>query len=792
MARCAPLLLLLLLLLPPLALGACPNKCSGHGKCAGVNRCACFAGWGGGDCSLKACPLGPSWADVASGEDEAHAPAPCSDRGTCDEVLGACACFPGFEGPACNRLSCTSDCSGRGECATMLRHAQSLDLGLLPAPAPHTLVRAPYAYTQPWDAEMVQGCTCDAGHAGAACEEKLCAVGDDPMTTGQVDEVQVLRCDIDPTDVKYKGNQFTLSFRGAVSKPFGTDASSWDIKQALEALPGVGTVEVAYTAGATFCNASYFAAPNMLPTTQPASGNVVSITFKSAHGALPALVVLDKNAAPLYNSALDNAVFIATGGDGLWYTTMEGSAIVTRVVISVVGTKESAPCSNRGRCKAASGVCECFPGFRSSDGATGAAGVVPDCGHAYLPITGCPAGLGGVECSGHGSCSGYPGYVCACDAGWVGGDCRARSCPAGRAWFDYPTADNTAHADAPCSGKGRCSPVSGECACEPGFEGAACERMTCPGTSAAGVPCSGNGQCLDMAALAAHSALNGDPEPTTYGADPFVAAVWDAHSARGCLCEAGWQGADCAARTCAFGNDIAILEADPTRGDEVQTLQCMLFVATTTPTATVTLSFRGAETAPMFLNATAEEVAAALSALPTTGGSVGVEFNLAAGTGICETPTLQTATISFHTVHGPLPPLRVVMDPATRDPITGEYGSGLGWTALDAEWTGGDPGAAPLPYAGSPHTFLKTPTFEASGVRALRSIPGTSGNEECSGRGLCDRVTGQCRCFLGYGASNNNRGEGTDENCGWRQSIPLGAGQEDLAEAERRGRMSPA
>ena len=50
-------LLALLALLPP-ALSHCPNSCSGHGACTGVARCACFAGWGGGDCSERACPFG--------------------------------------------------------------------------------------------------------------------------------------------------------------------------------------------------------------------------------------------------------------------------------------------------------------------------------------------------------------------------------------------------------------------------------------------------------------------------------------------------------------------------------------------------------------------------------------------------------------------------------------------------------------------------------------------------------------------------------------------------------------
>lgn len=40
----------------------CPNMCNGHGECGLENKCECEAGWDlVADCSLKACPTGPSW-----------------------------------------------------------------------------------------------------------------------------------------------------------------------------------------------------------------------------------------------------------------------------------------------------------------------------------------------------------------------------------------------------------------------------------------------------------------------------------------------------------------------------------------------------------------------------------------------------------------------------------------------------------------------------------------------------------------------------------------------------------
>ena len=50
-------------------------------------------------------------------------------------------------------------------------------------------------------------------------------------------------------------------------------------------------------------------------------------------------------------------------------------------------------------------------------------------------------------CSGHGLCLSENATIsCSCFNGYHGGDCSYRICPAGTAWFDYPSADNTAHA----------------------------------------------------------------------------------------------------------------------------------------------------------------------------------------------------------------------------------------------------------------------------------------------------------------------------------------------------------
>jgi hypothetical protein len=51
-----------------------------------------------------------------------------------------------------------------------------------------------FTYTSQWDADKIKGCECDYPASGYDCSQQLCATGDDPLTTGQVNEVQLLVC----------------------------------------------------------------------------------------------------------------------------------------------------------------------------------------------------------------------------------------------------------------------------------------------------------------------------------------------------------------------------------------------------------------------------------------------------------------------------------------------------------------------------------------------------------------------------------------------------------------------
>lgn len=180
----------------------------------------------------------------------------------------------------------------------------------------------------------------------------------------------------------------------------------------------------------------------------------------------------------------------------------------------------------------------------------------------------CPNG-----CSSHGKCTAYD--MCLCYRNWMANDCSERICQFGLAHVDTPkgdldasggeldgpedtvvtnsemypygtteqfpdTLDNSAHDYMECSNKGICDRQSGTCECFPGYEGSACQRASCP--SSGGAVCSGHGTCETIKQISARDAGN-------------IYELWDEESTLGCVCDAGYYGADCALRECKYGAD---------------------------------------------------------------------------------------------------------------------------------------------------------------------------------------------------------------------------------------------
>jgi len=180
--RVAPLLVLLLCLgaLGFNDNGACPNDCSGHGRCSQENACICDTNWATApDCSLAVCPSGYSWNGKPLHADTAHQSTECSNAGICNRGTGLCSCYDGFEGLACDRISCPNNCGEHGKCMTM-GNVYKL-YGTEFSTQTVFLPNATTVYSS-WDAEKLSMCYCDIGYTGSACEMRMCPKGDDPLT----------------------------------------------------------------------------------------------------------------------------------------------------------------------------------------------------------------------------------------------------------------------------------------------------------------------------------------------------------------------------------------------------------------------------------------------------------------------------------------------------------------------------------------------------------------------------------------------------------------------------------
>lgn len=659
----------------------------------------------------------------------------------------------GFSGSACERLSCSDDCNKQGVCFSIK------DL----ASRTRNVLSEKYTYTQPpltmiaWDAEKIQGCNCDDFYFGYDCSQRHCPKGDDPLTPGQVNEVQLIKC----TAV---AGHFTLFYQGAPSTTIAYNANAAAVQTALMSIPEITAVKVTFSQGAHTA------------VCQPTNPNIISVEFTQQFGPQHPFV-------PYLDSTLTTAggdVEVATAGE----TMVDAHG---NVLVSVLGSKENDLCSGRGLCSRSDGLCACFDtngdAYQSSNG-YGGAGSRGDCGWAksvtaFNPTAStCP---GEVQCSGHGVCDALGSFRCSCSAGWQGGDCSEKVCPLGRSWFSYPTADNQAHNDyAECSNMGICDYNYGQCQCRENFYGEACEYMACGGGLANA--CSGHGRCQSMAELAYWADDNGDATEHVYGSDYNNFMTWDYDRVHGCKCDEGFNGYDCSLHQCPEGDDPGTY----TDHHEVQLLQCIA------NDGNFSLSFRQAETRLLYADITAEGLQEALVELktllnvnvyfykdmvppngtlyyqPQTKVPVNGEAPPAAGTNIngtfipdliyiahnvnastnssfCHTDGSQVAIISFDYTHGDLPAIQV--------PIANKL--------KDFDNSNGVPGSGHIS------------VYQDGGVvNGITSLKGTTEVDVCNGRGLCDTSNGRCQCFADWTSSDGayRGGPGVTGDCGYRDN----------------------
>jgi hypothetical protein len=317
---------------------ACNKNCFGKGQCGQFDRCACFHAWNyaqAQDCSQRVCPYGKAWGVTASGDARPYRE--CSDQGGCNRGTGECECFDGYTGHSCQRTTCPSGCSGRGQCQTI----------------------GTWGFAGSWDSEMTQACKCDAGYEGPACASRKCPKGDDPLSDGQGYEVQTIT--ISGVD---SGNAFVAA--AVLSGTFALQLTDWSgqvhttrsldlaastdltIQEAIQALPNNAFPGVEVTITDTLTTSAATKAKR-----------VIAVSFSSEENSgqqVPIEVVLgDAN----------------TDDDGNQPKVLAAVTAADHILVAVVSSKhgsaaeftEGLVCSGRGSCSPDTGLCTCNQGF---------------------------------------------------------------------------------------------------------------------------------------------------------------------------------------------------------------------------------------------------------------------------------------------------------------------------------------------------------------------------------------------------------------------------------------------
>jgi len=297
---------------------ACNKNCYGKGTCGAYDRCTCFHAFdvaSAQDCSQRVCPFGTAW-----GVNTAQSNRPyreCSDQGVCNRGTGECECFEGFTGSSCQRTTCPSSCSGHGQCQTI----------------------GTWGFSAQWDSDMTQACRCDPGYEGPACNMRKCPRGDDPLSTGQVDEVQQL---IISSTASMDGT-FALQLQGWDGQVFTTRAlnidtvSSISIAEAIQALPNNAFPQVTVSS------------VTRVGTTDSITFSVTFSATENAGGQTP--IVILKGDANTDDHA-NQPIYRLTGG-----------TITPTVTVTTAATEEGLVCSGRGSCDSDTGLCACHQGF---------------------------------------------------------------------------------------------------------------------------------------------------------------------------------------------------------------------------------------------------------------------------------------------------------------------------------------------------------------------------------------------------------------------------------------------
>jgi len=345
------------------------------------------------------------------------------------------------------------------------------------------------------------------------------------------------------------------------------------------------------------------------------------------------------------------------------------------------------------------------------------------------------------DCYGNGVCGGLAGnWTCTCHQGFYG-DCQARTCPKGKAWFHEPHADELAHdVDLECSNMGVCNRNTGQCSCRSGFEGSACERFSCPLTEtpdgASQFTCASFGRCLSLRDLAQHHVdASLDSAPLVYGTHTADVATWDADKLHACLPDTYgfWKTSNITSGVpgqllCPVGYNIRALDerarnktaTNYTNYQEQQQIKCKA------DSGYFTVSFRGHTSAPIYPTFTSYEMAEVLAEVPSIGPVRVVTSTDSATDAVCDPARHLTRYVVIT--------LKSVIGPASL--LTTDV-SNLRWANRAGRIS----------------------------VSRVQESP-QHGLLECSGMGQCNRNTGECECWPHWVSSDGFGNRGSRGDCG--------------------------
>jgi len=243
-----------------------------------------------------------------------------------------------------------------------------------------------YLY-QLWDAQKIQGCSCDLGYSGPDCASRVAPKGDDPLTTVKsnmmTQAVQIGKASGSPT---YAGQEFFLVYHdpyGGVWRTDGIAATNNDatvakrVQDALRALPNEvleGVSVSARSAAIRTCH-RFTDGKQHIPSAN-GHGTTNFCETSAASSLTPDdsmdfdIMFADKPGQTGVQFLFE--VDITTRGSGSFPTSAgitESGAVYTIAEVQANGNtdlgnlSELAECSDRGLDNG-DGECECFDGFR--------------------------------------------------------------------------------------------------------------------------------------------------------------------------------------------------------------------------------------------------------------------------------------------------------------------------------------------------------------------------------------------------------------------------------------------